>query len=398
MPTFQYTAKDQAGREFKGTYDEITGIDALRGELARIGYELVRARRVRERSPSRSRVKAPDIVTFAYKFSGMYSAGLSVTSCLETLADQAERQTLRTVLFDIKKRIEAGASLTKAFEPHRNIFSEFFIGMLEAGEAAGKLVEALEMSAVYLEKKEQLRAKVTSAFVYPVAVGVVCLTVLLGLLLFVVPVFTKLYANLHVPLPGPTLILVTLSKVLKTWGWLVLPAGVGAGWVLGRTFRSRGLRRGWDRLKMRLPVFGKLNRLILVSRFIRPFTMLIAVGVSVIEAFRIAGDIVHNAEMTQVASDLQKMTQAGNPVGKALAAHDIFPSEIVQMAVSGEQVGRLPDMLTKGVDLLDRDIERIMAALVVKLEPALTLIMGLVIGVVLMGVYLPMFDYMTHLQ
>jgi len=398
MPTFQYTARDASGRELRGTYDEIAGVNELRGELTRIGYELVRARRVKERPARWSRIKAEDIATFAYKFSGMYSAGLSVTSCLETLADQAERPMLRRVLSDIKKRIEAGASLTKAFEPHRNIFSEFFLGMLEAGEASGKLVEALEMSAVYLEKREQLRAKVKSAFVYPIAVGVVCVAVLLGLLLFVVPVFTKLYANLHVALPWPTLLLVTLSKMLRTWWWLVLPVAIGGGWALKSVLHCGGLKRGWDRFKLHLPVFGRLNRLILVSRFMRPCAMLMSVGVSVLDAFRIAGEIVRHAEMTTVAKDLQKMAQAGNPVGRALAAHDIFPSEIVQMAVSGEQVGRLPDMLAKGVDLLDRDIERIIAALVVKLEPALTLIMGLVIGVVLMGVYLPMFDYMTHLK
>lgn len=398
MPTFQYIAKDRSGREFDGVYDEIAGVGALRSELARIGYVLVRARRVKPHSSRRSRVKSEDIVSFAYKFSGMYSAGLSVTSCLETLAGQAEQPVLGRMLGDVQKRVEAGASLTKAFEPHREVFSEFFVGMLEAGEAAGKLAEALEMSAVYLEKREQLRSKVRSAFVYPIAVGVVCLAVLLGLLLFVVPVFTKLYANLRVPLPGPTLVLVTLSRMLTVWGWLVAPAAVGVGWALGRVLRRHGLRQGWDRIKLRLPVFGKLNRLILVSRFMRPFAMLISVGVSVIDAFRIAGDIARSAEMTRVAEDLQRVTQAGNPVGKALAAHDIFPAEIVQMATSGEQVGRLADMLVKGVDLLDRDIERLLAALIIKLEPALTLIMGLVIGLVLMGVYLPMFDYMTHLR
>ncbi len=398
MPTFQYTAKDRSGREFSGTYEEVAGVRALRGELARIGYVLVRARRVRERPSGRSGLKAEDIVAFAYKFSGMYSAGLSVTCCLETLSGQADQPALGRMLGEVKKRVEAGASLTKAFEPYREVFSEFFVGMLEAGEASGKLAEALEMSAVYLEKREQLRAKVRSAFVYPIAVGVVCLGVLLGLLLFVVPVFTKLYANLRVPLPGPTLVLVTLSQILRSWGWLVVPAAIGAGWFVGRTLRRHGLKRGWDQIRLRLPFFGKLNRLILVSRFMRPFAMLVGVGVSVIDAFRIAGDIARSAEMTKVAEDLQRVAQSGHPVGKALAAHAIFPAEIVQMATSGEQVGRLSEMLGKALDLLDRDIERILAALVVKLEPALTLVMGLVIGLVLMGVYLPMFDYMTHLQ
>lgn len=398
MPTFQYTARDRSGREFGGTYAEIAGIDALRGELSRTGCDLVRARRVKKHPVRRSRVKAGEIVSFAYKFSGMYSAGLSVTCCLETLGEQADRPALRSALCDIKKRVEAGASLAKAFEPYRGMFSEFFMGMLEAGEASGKLVESLEMSAVYLDKREQLRAKIRAAFVYPVAVGVVCVAVLLALLIFIVPVFTKLYAGLHVPLPGPTLVLVMLSRGLRMWIWVAAPAGIAAGWSLGRLFRSSGLRRGWDRLKLRLPLFGKLNRLILVSRFMRPFSMLVAVGVSVIEAFRIAGEVVRSAEITEVARGLQKMAQAGNPVGKSLGSYEIFPSEIVQMAVSGEQVGKMSEMLTKGVDLLDRDIERMIDALVVKLEPVLTLGMGLIIGLVLMGVYLPMFDYMTHLR
>jgi type II secretory pathway component PulF len=162
--------------------------------------------------------------------------------------------------------------------------------------------------------------------------------------------------------------------------------------------RDARLRRGWERFKLHMPLIGKLNRLILVARFIRPFAMLASVGVSVIEALRIAGRIARNEQMTQISEDLQKAAQAGNPIGRALGAHSLFPPVIIQMAASGEQVGRLSEMLTKGVDILDRDIETTINALVVKIEPALTLFTGLVIGLVLMGVYLPMFDYMTYLK
>jgi type IV pilus assembly protein PilC len=302
------------------------------------------------------------------------------------------------VLADVRKRVEVGSSLAKAFEPYQDIFSGFFVGMLEAGEAAGKLAEALEMSAIYLDKRACLRAKIQSAFVYPIAVGVVCLGVLSCLLLFVVPIFSRMYGNLHVGLPWPTQVLVTASGMLQGWGWLVLGGLAGAIVALKKTMGSAAVRNRWNRLKLRMPVLGKLNRLILISRFVRPFAMLISVGVSVIEALRIAGDIVQNEEMREISREMQKTAQAGNPVGTALAAHPIFPPVIVQMAVSGEQVGRLAEMLTKGVDLVDRDIERMIAGLVVKLEPILTVVMGLLVGLVLLGVYLPMFDYMTHLK
>ncbi len=398
MPTYQYIAKDHLGTEFKGVYDDISDVGSLRAELTRIGYVLIEAHQAKTAAPARGRIGQQDIVAFAYKLSGMYSAGLSVIECLETLENQAEKEALRQVLGDIRSRVEVGASLRKAFEPHREVFSEFFVGMLEAGEASGKLGEALEMSAVYLDKRAQLRDKVKSAFVYPVSVGVVCIGILSCLLLFVVPVFIKLYKNLHVQLPLPTLILVNLSTLLRGWGVFVL-GGAGAGiWALTRILKDPHVRSGWDSFKLRMPVLGGLNRLILVSRFIRPFAMLISVGLSVIDALRIAGRIAANDKMLRIADELERAARAGNPVGKALKAHDIFPPVIVQMAASGEQVGRLPEMLAKGVDILDRDIEKTIDGLIIKLEPALTLIMGLVIGVVLMGVYLPMFDYMTHVE
>ena len=398
MATFEYTAKDQSGNEFSGTYRDINGIAMLRSELDKIGYVLVRARKAQSSSHGLRRIRERDVVAFAYKFSGMYSAGLSVVACLETLESQTEKPSLRTVLADVRTKIEAGSSLAKAFEPHQEVFSGFFIGMLEAGEASGKLAEALQMSATYLDKRSCLRTKIKSAFVYPVVVGVVCLGVLSCLLLFVVPVFTRLYANLHVALPWPTLALVTASKLLTSWGLLLLPVLAIAIAGVRKLAAGATVRNRLDRYRLRLPVLGKLNRLILASRFIRPFAMLMSVGISVMEAFRISGDIVENEEMRQVAQALQDAAQAGNPVGAALAAHEIFPPTIVQMAASGEQVGKLAEMLTKGADLLDRDIETIIAGLVVKLEPILTVVMGLVIGLVLLGVYLPVFDYLTHLK
>jgi type IV pilus assembly protein PilC len=147
-----------------------------------------------------------------------------------------------------------------------------------------------------------------------------------------------------------------------------------------------------------MPVFAKLNRMLVVSHFTRTFAMLASVGVSLIKALDVASVVAHNHKVTEITKELQEAIETGNPVAKSLKEHDIFPPIIIQLAASGEEVGRLPEMLNKGVDFLDKDIDRIINALVVKLEPAATVIMGAIVGFILISAYLPMFDYMRHLK
>ncbi len=398
MACYEYTARDRFGNELTGFYENIEGVPTLREELSKVGYVMVRARRRRDTSAFVRRIRLEDVAAFSYKFASMFAAGLSVTHCLETLGEQTDRPALRQVLADIRQRIEAGSSLAKAFDPYRSVFSELFVGMVAAGEAAGKLSEALSLSTTYLEKRAQLRAKIRSAFVYPITVGIVCMLVMTSLLVFVVPIFSKLYSHMHVALPLPTLIMVTLSQILREWFWLVLIVAALNLWAVQKLAGSRRARSGWQWVKAHLPLWGHLQQLILVSRFIRPLAMLISVGVSVLDAVRIAAEVTRSEEMVRRSEVMQKAIQAGAPMAKTLGDHPVFPSEVVQMAASGEQVGKLPEMLAKAVDIVDRDIDRRIDALVVKLEPVLTLVIGLIVGGMLISVYLPMFDYMSHMK
>lgn len=396
MTVYEYTAKDESGKAFSGTYSDVNSVATLREELAKTGYVLVKASRPKSPAKKRRKIKQREVVAFAYEFAGMYSAGLSVMRCLETLEEQIENHAFKNIIADIKQNVEMGSSLKKAFEKHANIFSDFFLGMIEAGETGGKLATALEMSATYLEKRTELKQKVKSAFVYPVVVGIVCLVVVVCLLIFIVPMFSQLYRRLHVSLPGPTQALVALSGLIINWWWAILVVGVAAAMLSRRLLKKPHIKEKWDVFKLNVPVFAKLNRMIMVSHFTRTFAMLASVGVSLVEALDVASVVVHNHKMTGIAKELQEAIKAGNTVAKSLKAHDIFPPMLIQLATSGEQAGVLPEMLNKGVDFLDKDIDRTTGALLVKLEPALTLIMGALIGLILLGVYLPMFDYMAH--
>ena len=222
--------------------------------------------------------------------------------------------------------------------------------------------------------------------------------VVLGVLIFVVPMFSQLYQRLHVQLPGPTRALVVLSRLLRGGWWALLPSIAALVLALRRLMRNPRVRVCWDLWKIRMPLLGPLNHLVLVSQFIRTLGMLISVGVPIMEALYAAGRVVQNAELARIAADLQQAIRVGRPVAESLKAHTLFPSMVVQLAASGEEAGVLPEILAKAADLLDKEADRMAASLLVKLEPALTVIMGVIIGLILMGVYLPMFDYMACLK
>lgn len=398
MAAYEYTARDTTGNEISSVYTNVESVRVLRWELTKLGYALIRARRLRESRGVHSRIRPGEVASFAYKFGGMYAAGLSITNSLAILEEQAENEAFRTVLADVRRRVESGSSLKAAFDEHRGVFSDFFLGMIDAGESSGRLAESLDASARYLEKRLELREKTRAAFIYPMVVGVVCSLVVTLMLIFVVPMFSQLYRRLHVELPGPTQALVVLSTFVRTKWWLLVPALAGAALGVRRLLRARRVRLGWDRMKTRMPLIGPLYRLTLVSQFVRTFGMLIAVGVPIIDALEAAGKVARNEEISRITADLRQAVRTGHPVAKSLQSHPLFPPMVVQLVASGEEAGILPDMLTKAADLLDKDADRLAASLLVKLEPALTIVMGLVIGLILMGVYLPMFDYMACLK
>jgi len=399
MAAYEYTARDEMGHIFSGVYDDVSGTGALRNELAKIGYNLLKSKRRKITfNPNSIKIKQADVVAFAYKLAGMCTAGLSIIQCLETLEKQADSPSLKFVIADIKKNIEIGSSLTDAFNKYRDIFSDFFIGMIEAGESSGKLAESLDISARYLEKQADLRNRLKSAFTYPLIVLTMCFVIVTALVLFVVPVFSKIYHQLGVPLPGPTQILIILSVIMRKFWPILIIVIASLPFLIKYISKNPYIKTKWDYFKFSMPLFGRLNRMVAASNFIRSFALLIMTGVPIIKALQVAGLVGNNEKISSIGRDIQKSIQSGLGFAESLESHDIFPPIITQLAGSGEQAGQLGQMLNKGVDFLEKDIDRTVNSLLVKLEPVLTLGMGVVIGLILMAVYLPMFDYMAQLK
>ena len=398
MAVYEYTARMETGQEFSGTYDDIQSVGYLREELSKMGYTLVSANKRKKLTVKNKKINSMEIVTFAYKFAGMFAAGLPIVKCLETLEKQSESPLLRQIISDVKKNVETGSTLKDAMDPYENVFSAFFIGMIEAGESSGKLASTLEASAMYLEKRAEVKNKVRSAFVYPITVGIMCVGIISALMLFVIPVFTKLYGSLHVQLPIQTRILIGLSDFVRYNWWAIVIFVALLILICNKSMKNPNIRIKWDNFKLNMPVFANLNRMAVVAHFMRTFAMLASTGVPLIKALEVASNVAHNLKITQIAIELQQSLQAGNPVASSLAQYEVFPPVIAQLAAAGEEVGMLPEMLTKGVELLDKDVDRIVNALLAKLTPALTVIMGTIIGLILISVYLPIFDYINHIQ
>lgn len=399
MPNYEYIAKDASGNTFNGVYSDVDNVKELKEELKKMGYKLVKHHKIKTASGGKGgKINASEIVAFAYEFSGMYSAGLSITRCLETFAVQTETPALKEIIMDIKQKIEQGMTLRDAFDKYKDVFSDFFLGMVEAGEAGGKLGETMHMAAVYLEKKDELRRQVRSAFAYPIVVCVMCLLIVTALIIFVIPVFQKLYSQLNVPLPGPTMALIFISEVVRNYWWIATPVIIGVVMLAKTIWRKPFFRTWFDRYKLNMPVFGKLNRMVVVSGFVRTFAMMAKAGVPVVESIGLASQVANNREMEKIAKVIQEDIMTGSSLAVPMARYAVFPPMIIQMAAAGEEAGILPDMLTKGVDFLDTQIDMLIKSMLIKIEPILSVIMGSIVGTILMGVYLPMFDYMGHVK
>jgi type IV pilus assembly protein PilC len=268
MTAYQYVAEDARGGRISGVYEDIPDPEHLREDLGKLGYRVIEARRMDGKGADgkkRGKIRPAEIVAFAYEFSGMFTAGLSVVRCLETMEEQTTNEQMRTILSSVRQSIETGASIAQAFEPYRSVFGDFFMGMLEAGQTGGKLSQTLKTAAEYYEKQLEVKNKVKGAFIYPVVVALLCVVILSAIVIFVIPVFQKLYQQLHIELPLPTQILILISELFRHH-FYVFPILLGAGYWGWKGIRDHpGVREKLDRFCLKIPVLGPLIQMMLLG-------------------------------------------------------------------------------------------------------------------------------------
>ncbi len=351
----------------------------------------------RSKAPKVGRVKAKDLAIFTRQFSVMIDAGLPLVQCLEILAGQQESKNFAAVLRGVRETVESGATLANSLRMYPKVFDDLYTNMVEAGEAGGILDGILRRLSAYIEKAVKLKRAVQSAMIYPVAVLLIAAGVITLLLWKVVPIFATLFVGLGVALPLPTRIVIGLSHMVATFGWMVIGGAVAIAFALKRYYATPGGRMNIDGAILKIPVLGMLMRKISVARFTRTLGTLITSGVPMLEALDITARTSGNAVIEKAIFQVRKEVEGGQTIVDPLRATEVFPNMVVQMIGVGEQTGALDSMLQKVADFYEDEVDAAVGDLLTAMEPMIILVLGVVVGGVVISMYLPMFSLIGKL-
>lgn len=340
----------------------------------------------------RRRVKEKDIVVFTRQFATMIDAGLPLVQCLEILASQQPNATFKEVLLKVKGDVEAGSTFADALRKHPNIFNDLFCNLVAAGEAGGILDTILNRLANYIEKSMNLKKKVKGAMVYPATVLAIALLVAAGMLIFVIPVFQKMFADMGGTLPAFTQLVINLSELLRRYFVVIIAVLILFVFLFRRYYRTESGREAVDNSLLKFPIFGELIRKVAIAKFTRTLSTMLSSGVPILESLDIVAKTAGNKIIEKAILKTKLSIGEGKTIAEPLAASNIFPPMVVQMISVGESTGALDSMLSKVADFYDDEVDAAVAALTSLLEPLLMVFLGGTIGALVIAMYLPIFQ------
>src|SRR5438309_4369478 len=400
MAAYGYSAIDAQGLELRG---EIHAPDRdaareqlrLRGLLAQHLDELPAEGEEGVRTVFK-KIKPKSLQIFSRQFATMIDAGLSVVGALVILEEQTEDKYLGAVLTELRADVEGGLLLSQAMGRHPKIFNRLYVAMVEAGEAAGILDTVLDRVAYQIEKATQLKRRVKGAMMYPTMVLIFATLVLIGLLMFLVPVFVNIFGQLGGKLPTLTQYVVDASNVLRSYWFIIFPLLGLTVWGVRRFKRTEQGRQLWDRLKLKIPMkIGDVVLKVTMARFSRTLSTLVAAGVDIIKALEITGQTAGNWVVEEALADVRAKVHDGVPIAQPLIESDVFPPMVSQMVKIGEETGELEKMLGKIADFYEDEVDAAIQSLTSIVEPLMMIGVGCMVGVIVIAMYLPMFKMLS---
>jgi type IV pilus assembly protein PilC len=400
MAAYTYSAINAEGFELTGSI-HAPDRDAAREQL-RVRGLLAQALIEQPASGEQSvrtafkKIKPKSLQVFSRQFATMIDAGLSVVSALVILEEQTEDKYLAEIITELRADVEGGMLLSEALARHPKVFSRLYIAMVEAGEAAGILDQVLDRVAFQIEKETAIKRRVKGAMIYPTMVLIFATLVLIGMLMFLVPVFVKIFEDLGGELPTLTQWVVNVSEFLRSKYYIVFPALAAFGFGLRKAKRTEKGRQVWDQIKLKIPMkIGAVVLKVTMARFSRTLSTLIAAGVDIIKALEITGQTAGNWVVEEALADVRGQVQEGIPIAQPLAENPVFPPMVSHMIKIGEETGELEKMLSKVADFYEDEVDSSITSLTSIIEPLMMIGVGLMVGVIIISMYLPMFKMLS---
>jgi type IV pilus assembly protein PilC len=403
MAAFAYSAINAQGLELTGEIhapDPASARESLRirGLLARDLDELPASGEDGVRSVFKA-IKPKSLQIFSRQFATMIEAGLNVVGALVILEEQTDDKLLAAVISELRADVEGGLLLSQAMARHPKVFSRLYISMVEAGEAAGILDVVLDRVAFQIEKATQIQRRVKGAMIYPTMVFIFATLVLVGMLLFLVPIFENIFKQLGGNLPKLTQIVVDMSHLVQNDWYIIFPVFIGSIIGFFRWKKSESGRKKWDRFKLHLPMkIGDVVLKVTMARFSRTLSTLVASGVDIIKALEITATTSGNWVIEEALGDVRARVHEGVTIAQPLIENPIFPPMVSQMVKIGEETGELEKMLGKIADFYEDEVDSSIQTLTSIIEPIMMIAVGMMVGVIIISMYLPIFKMLTLIK
>ena len=393
MPGFSYVAVDKRGKEKRGSLEAETRERALE-QLKAEGLIPVS---VREQGALNKeidfsigkKVKPRDLSVFCRQFVSITQAGVPMKEALQMLSEQTENKWLKRAISEVLQNVEKGNTLADSMRSQPDIFPPMLVNMVEAGEQSGSLEMAFSRMAVHFEKEAKLKATIKKATIYPIILVIAAIGVIAVMLLFVIPIFIDMFADLDIEMPAITMFVMNSSKWMTSHWYVVLAIIVGVVAAYKLIYRTTQGRLTIDRIKMKMPLFGKLTVKTACSQFARTMSTLLMSGISTIDALETTSKIVNNIHYTNAMLKAREEVMKGVPLSEPLEASGIFPPMVYHMTGIGEETGNVEEMLEKMADYYDEEVEMTTQSVLAAMEPIIILFMALIIGTLVIAVISP---------
>jgi general secretion pathway protein F len=397
MPAFRFEASNASGRIELGLL-EADGARQARTQLRDRGLTPISVEAVVNADPAsntainQGRLKSADLTISTRQLSSLLGAGLPLGQALAVVAEQADRAIVRERFTAVRSEVLAGHSFSDALSRYPKDFPEIYRSLVAAGEQSGNLALVMDRLADHVESRTALAQKVGLAFLYPAVVSLVAVTVIIGLLTYVVPQVVGVFAQSKTKLPFLTIAMMQTSKLLREWGWLIALVIVAAVLAFRAALRGAAFRMRWDSFVLRIPIVGRLVRGVNTARFGSTLAILTSSGVPLLRALEAGAQTLGNVAMRANVQDAISRVREGAPLARALAIQRQFPPMLVHFIASGETTGKLPEMLERAAKAQSQEVERKTLALTSLLEPLLVVVMGVVVLIIVLAVLLPIIE------